>query len=166
LTDGLVATDEDLAAVTAQLGRTPAGRFKVVVRRLDGTPVVILNAPRLEDGTPMPTLLWLVDPGLVREVARIESQGGARRFERLVDADELQRAHDDYAARRAALLDDERAPAPSGGVGGTRRGVKCLHAHLANFLAGAEDPVGRLVAVEVDVTGLVPPAPPRDRLTT
>jgi hypothetical protein len=166
LTDGLVATDEDLAAVTAQLGRTPAGRFKVVVRRLDGTPVVILNAPRLADGTPMPTLLWLVDPELVRDVARIESEGGARRFEHLVDADELQRAHDDYAARRTALLDDERAPAPSGGVGGTRQGVKCLHAHLANFLAGAEDPVGRLVAVEVDVTGLVPSAPPRDRLTT
>jgi uncharacterized protein len=165
LTDGLVATDEDLAAVTAQLGRTPAGRFQVVVRRHDGTPVVILNAPRLDDGTPMPTMLWLVDPTLVRDVARIESTGGVHRFEALVDPDRLRHAHDDYAARRAALLDDPRPPAPSGGVGGTRQGVKCLHAHLANYLAGADDPVGRLVADELDVGGLVPPPPSRDRLT-
>jgi exopolyphosphatase/guanosine-5'-triphosphate,3'-diphosphate pyrophosphatase len=31
-------------------------------------------------------------------------------------------------------------------VGGTRRGVKCLHAHYAWFLAGGDDPVGRWVA--------------------
>jgi hypothetical protein len=165
LTDGLVASDEDLAAVTRQLGRAPAGRFRVVVRRLDGTPVVILNAPRLEDGTPMPTLLWLVDARLVREVARLESDGGVRRIERLVDAGALQRAHDEYASRRTAMLGDDRRPAPSGGVGGTRRGVKCLHAHLANFLAGADDPVGRLVAQEVDVEGLVPAPPTREMLT-
>ena len=41
-----------------------------------------------------------------------------------------------------------------GGVGGTRVGVKCLHAHLANYLAGFEDPVGALVALEVDVPEL------------
>ena len=37
-------------------------------------------------------------------------------------------------------------PRPSGGVGGTRQGVKCLHAHLAYFLAGGDDPVGAHVA--------------------
>ncbi|MBU6516198.1 MAG: DUF501 domain-containing protein, partial [Acidobacteria bacterium] len=41
-----------------------------------------------------------------------------------------------------------------GGVGGTRVGVKCLHAHLANHLAGNDDPVGRLVADEVGVPEL------------
>ncbi|NDH11910.1 MAG: DUF501 domain-containing protein, partial [Actinobacteria bacterium] len=35
---------------------------------------------------------------------------------------------------------------PSAGVGGTRRGVKCLHAHYAWYLAGGDDPVGRWVA--------------------
>jgi hypothetical protein len=34
---------------------------------------------------------------------------------------------------------------PFGGVGGTRVGVKCLHAHYAWFLAGGDDPVGRWV---------------------
>ncbi|MGH9182011.1 MAG: DUF501 domain-containing protein [Acidimicrobiales bacterium] len=28
-------------------------------------------------------------------------------------------------------------------MGGTRTGVKCLHAHYAWFLAGGDDPVGR-----------------------
>ena len=36
-------------------------------------------------------------------------------------------------------------PRPSGGVAGTRVGVKCLHAHYAWFLAGGDDPVGRWV---------------------
>ena len=38
----------------------------------------------------------------------------------------------------------------SGGVGGTRIGVKCLHAHLANYLVCADDPVGQLVADDVE----------------
>jgi len=44
--------------------------------------------------------------------------------------------------------------AASGGVGGTRIGVKCLHAHLANFLVGADDPVGALVAADIEVPAL------------
>ena len=75
--------------------------------------------------------------------------GGGRRAPAAaaVDADELARAHARYAAERdAALPDDYSGPRPSGGVGGTRRGVKCLHAHLAWHLAGGDDPVGRWVA--------------------
>ena len=56
-------------------------------------------------------------------------------------------AHRRYAAERdAALPTDHTGPRPSGGVGGTRVGVKCLHAHYAWFLAGGDDPVGRWVA--------------------
>jgi len=155
----------DHAAVTRLLGRAPAGRFEVVVRRPDGQPVVIRNDPRLDDGTPMPTLLWLVDPELSRQVARLESEGGVRRFGAEVDPEELAAAHADYAARRDALLDAAPGPAPSGGVGGTRTGVKCLHAHLANFLDGADDPVGRRVAGEIDLGPLVPEPPASDRLS-
>jgi uncharacterized protein len=35
-------------------------------------------------------------------------------------------------------------------VGGTREGVKCLHAHFAWHLAGGDDPVGRWVAERLD----------------
>jgi hypothetical protein len=96
------ASPEDLATVEALLGRTLAGRCAVVVRRLDGRPVVIENEPHLRDGTPMPTLFWLVDAELHDAVSRLESSGGVHRFEEMVDADQLQRAHGDYAARRHA----------------------------------------------------------------
>jgi len=48
--------------------------------------------------------------------------------------------------RDSLLPPQHMGPKPSGGVAGTRRGVKCLHAHYAWFLAGGDDPVGRWVA--------------------
>ena len=164
MTAGHGADDRDHRAVTRLLGREPAGPFRVVVRRPDGSPVVIENAPWLHDGTPMPTTLWLVDPDLVRQVSRLESDGGVRRLEAAVDPGALATAHDEYARRRDALLDGRPGPAPTGGVGGTRHGVKCLHAHLANFLDGHEDPVGRLVAAELQLGELTPAPPAHDRL--
>ena len=132
--------------VVALLGREPRGEYEVVVRDEAGEPVVIRNAPLLADGTPMPTLYWLVGDGLREEVSRLEAAGGVRAAEAAVDPAELRRAHDDYARQRDALLPPDHAgPRPSGGVGGTRQGVKCLHAHYAFLLAGGDDPVGRWV---------------------
>jgi uncharacterized protein len=145
------ASSVDLTTVEGLIGRKLHGRCAVVVRRLDGRPVVIENEPHLRDGTPMPTLFWLVDPELHDAVSRIEGSGGVHRFEELVDADQLQRTHDAYAERRTKATLRHDGAQPSGGVGGTRLGVKCLHAHLANFLVGADDPVGALVARELDV---------------
>jgi hypothetical protein len=136
--------DDEIAAL---LGRDPAGAYEVVVRDPAGAAVVIANAPLLDDGTPMPTRFWLVDPELRQAVSRLESEGGVRQAESAVDADELERAHARYAAERDAQLPpDHHGPRPTGGVGGTRRGVKCLHAHLAWWLAGGDDPVGRYTA--------------------
>jgi len=139
--------------VAALLRRPPAGDFTVAVRAEDGTPMVIANAPFLDDGSPMPTRYWLVDPRLRDEVSRLESAGGVRQAEEAVDPGELSAAHRAYAAERDALVPAGHAgPVPSGGVGGTRRGVKCLHAHLAWWLAGGDDPVGSWVAERLGVT--------------
>lgn len=143
-TPAVTATDYDL--VVSYLGRHPRGKFDVVVRDVAGAPVVIRNAPLLDDGTPMPTRYWLVGPKERLLVDRLEAAGGVRRAGAAVDADELAAAHRRYAAERdQSLFDGWRGPRPSGGVGGTRRGVKCLHAHYAWFLAGGDDPVGRWV---------------------
>ncbi|HWS44699.1 MAG TPA: DUF501 domain-containing protein [Acidimicrobiia bacterium] len=140
------ATDHDVAALTQLLGRAPRAAFDVVVRDAQGRPSVIRNAPLLDDGTPMPTRYWLVDPELSVRVSRLESEGGVRAAEAAVDPQELRAAHARYAHERDAALPPHAAgPRPSGGVGGTRRGVKCLHAHYAYFLAGGDDPVGRWV---------------------
>ena len=145
------ASDDERRSVEALLGRPLAGRFAVVVRHRDGRPVVIENEPHLRDGTPMPTLFWLIDPALADAVSRLEGAGGVHRFEGLVDPADLAAAHDAYAHSRAAATVRTDAVAPSGGVGGTRVGVKCLHAHLAYRLTGADDPVGELVAAEIGV---------------
>jgi hypothetical protein len=149
---GAKRSPDDLATVTRLLGRPPAGPFTVAVRRPDGTPSVIENAPFLADGTPMPTRYWLVDAGLREAVSRLESTGGVRQAEADVDPVLLAQAHVRYAAARDALVPEAYAgPRPSGGVGGTRRGVKCLHAHLAWWLAGGEDPVGAWVAEQLEL---------------
>jgi hypothetical protein len=98
----------------------------------------------------MPTRYWLVDEELRRAVSRIEAAGGVRRAAGAVDPEELTAAHARYAAERnAAIPAGYTGPRPSGGVGGTRLGVKCLHAHLAWYLAGGDDPVGRWVAEQL-----------------
>jgi hypothetical protein len=98
----------------------------------------------------MPTRYWLVDPALRDAVSTLESTGGVRRAEESVDAVALADAHARYAAERDALIPDgSSGPRPSGGVGGTRQGVKCLHAHLAWWLAGGDDPVGAWTAVQI-----------------
>lgn len=140
-------TSADAAAVTVLLGRAPQAQFDVVVRDEHSAPVVIRNAPLLDDGTPMPTRWWLVDPKLRAAVGRLESQGGVAAAEAAIEPDALADAHARYATERdTALPADHIGPRPSGGVGGTARGVKCLHAHFAWYLAGGDDPVGAWVA--------------------
>jgi hypothetical protein len=143
----MVASHDDVVELTALLGRPPSADFAVVVRSHTGRPVVIRNEPLTRDGTPMPTRYWLVDRELSVSVARLESAGGVRAAEAAVDANALQAAHDAYAAERDAALPAGYAGSrPHGGVGGTRKGVKCLHAHYAAFLVDGSDPVGEWVA--------------------
>lgn len=143
-----------MARVADLLGRAPQGAFEVVVRDWRAEPVVIRNAPILDDGRPMPTRYWLVGAAERVAVSRLESGGGVRAAEGAVDAEALADAHRRYAAERdAALPPGWTGPRPTGGVGGTRRGVKCLHAHYAWYLAGGDDPVGRWVSARLDEAG-------------
>lgn len=140
-------TVDDVCRVAELLGRQPQGAFRIVVRDATGDPIVIENEPLLGDGTPMPTRFWLVGPQALRAVSRLEAAGGVSEAEQEIDPELIAAAHRAYAAERdAALPTGYTGPRPSGGVAGTRRGVKCLHAHYAWFLAGGDDPVGRWVA--------------------
>lgn len=144
-------SEHDKMRVAELLKRTPEGDFEVVVRDSDGDPVVIRNDPFLLDGRPMPTLYWLVGRQACRQVGYLESQGGVKAAQAAMDASELEEAHARYAAERNAFIPaDYNGIIPSGGVGGTRRGVKCLHAHYAWYLAGGDDPVGRWVAQQLN----------------
>jgi len=117
------------------------------VRDAAGAPVVIRNEPIMDDGRPMPTRYWLVGVAESRAVSSLEGAGGVKQAEAAIDPALVADAHTRYAAERdAAIPEGWTGPRPSGGVGGTRVGVKCLHAHYAWHLAGGDDPVGRWVA--------------------
>lgn len=151
----------DLPRVRELLGREPQGAFEVVVRDATGDPVVLRNDPVLRDGTPMPTRYWLIGPSVVVAISRLESTGGVRRAEAAIDPELVADAHRRYALERdAAIPADHVGPRPSGGVAGTRTGVKCLHAHYAWFLAGGDDPVGAWVAAELAGQAAAPPRVP------
>ena len=90
----------------------------------------------------MPTLFWLLDPTLSREVSVVESAGAVRMARSAVNGADLAGAHRRYEALRDSLVPSGHSGArPSGGIGGTRQGVKCLHAHMAWHLVGGGDPV-------------------------
>jgi exopolyphosphatase/guanosine-5'-triphosphate,3'-diphosphate pyrophosphatase len=144
---------EDIARITELLGRVPQGKFEVVVRALDGDPVVLRNQPLLPDGTPMPTLYWLCGARENVLIGRLEATGAVNQVEAELDADLIAAAHDRYAAERNALIPaDHTGPRPFGGVAGTRIGVKCLHAHFGWWLAGGDDPVGDWVAEKLSIS--------------
>ena len=132
--------------VAGLLGRRPQGRYAVAVSRADGMPVVLVNEPFLDSGRPMPTRYWLIDLALNKAIGKLESIGGVKTAESFVDPQALQAAHDRYRRERDSVIDeDHQGPRPSAGVGGTRQGVKCLHAHYGYYLAGGDDPVGEWV---------------------
>jgi exopolyphosphatase/guanosine-5'-triphosphate,3'-diphosphate pyrophosphatase len=138
----------DLAAVRDQLGREPLTHFSVVARCAGGHPLVIRNFPLDGDGKPFPTLYWLTCPEAVKAVSRLEADGWIKRLDGQAAGDSelgdaLAAAHREYAEERARWHAEAGA---WGGVGGSRAGVKCLHAHYANHLAGGDDPIGRWVA--------------------
>lgn len=141
---------DDLTRVRELLGREPQGAFAVVVRDAVGDPMVLRNEPLLDDGTPMPTRYWLVSPSALVAVSRLEAAGGVRRAEAEIDPVLVADAHARYAAERdAAMPPGHIGPRPSGGVAGTRTGIKCLHAHYAWHLAGGDDAVGAWVAAQL-----------------
>jgi exopolyphosphatase/guanosine-5'-triphosphate,3'-diphosphate pyrophosphatase len=145
--------DRDTARIVELLGRTPRGDFDVVVRTRDGDPVVVRNAPLLHDGTPMPTRFWLVGERETVLAGRIESAGGVDEAEAAFDPAVIADIHRRYAVERdAAIPASHTGPRPSGGVGGTRVGVKCLHAHLGYWLAGNDDAVGEWTAQRVGIS--------------
>lgn len=142
----------DIAAVTLQLGRPPRGARVVAHRCPCGLPDVIETAPRLEDGTPFPTLYYLTCVRACAGASRLEAGGMMREMAARLASDPGLRdaylaAHRDYAARRAAVAVAAAVPPlPPGAdtAGGMPDRVKCLHALVAHELAvPGSNPLGQ-----------------------
>jgi hypothetical protein len=135
----------DTAAVAAQLGRPPRAVRSVAYRCPCGLPAVVQTAPRLDDGTPFPTLYYLTCPRATAAASRLESAGRMREWqdELATDPDLVagyQRAHEAYLAAR-----DARDVLPTRmTAGGMPDRVKCLHALAGHALAAGPgvNPIG------------------------
>ena len=147
---------DDLRVVAEQLDRPPRSSVEVLTRCHLGLPVVIGVPPLLDDGTPFPTSYWLTCPLAVKRIGRLEAEGGVRAAEAMLEADGAIAASQALATERyrtdrdARIPADHTGPRPSGGVGGSEGGVKCLHAHYADHSAGNANPIGVSVAPGVE----------------
>ena len=151
--------ETDVAAVAAQLGRPPRGLREVAHRCPCGNPDVVETSPRLEDGTPFPTLYYLTCPRVTGVVSTLESSGLMKEMQaRLADDEALrtsyEAAHRDYLARREAIEQvDEIADVTAGGMPSR---VKCLHVLVAHALAAGPgaNPLGDEALAALDERGL------------
>ncbi len=128
--------DRDRRAVALQLGRAPRAMTSVAHRCGCGLPDVVETSPRLDDGSPFPTLYYLTCPRAASAIGTLESSGLMREMTgRLATDPDLaaryQAAADDYVARRDAHEVLENVPAQ----GGMPVRVKCLHVLVAHSLA-------------------------------
>jgi uncharacterized protein len=132
----------DRTRVEAQLGRALRGDWRVACRCHLGVPMVVETFPRLEDGSPFPTLFWLTCPLLVKRASNLEAGGFMNELTQRLSEDESFRDRQQVAVDRYVRRRDELAPTGGAQPGGGSDRVKCLHAHLAHELADAPNPVG------------------------
>lgn len=143
----------DVAVVESQLGRPPRGKWRVARRCKCGLPQVIETHPRLDDGSPFPTLWWLTCKSLSSAIGRLESSGWMAAMNERLNAEpatrsELKASTRLYLAARNAL----GKIGSSGHPGGGPDRVKCLHAHTAHHLVTDDNPVGKAVLDELSWT--------------
>lgn len=129
-------TPADLEAVAEQLGRAPRGVLEISYRCPDGAPGVVKTAPKLDDGTPFPTLYYLTDPRLTSEASRLEVAHVMKWMSARLHSDaelreDYRKAHEFYLEKRNAI--EDLGTDFSGG--GMPDRVKCLHVLIAYALA-------------------------------
>ena len=131
-------TQADIACVSEQLGRPARDIAGISARCVCGKPIVVVTLPRLETGTPFPTLYYLSQPAATKAASRLEAEGKMAEYQdRLGQDDEArhgyQRAHEDFLTEREALGHVEEIVGISSGGMPTR--VKCLHTLMAHSLS-------------------------------
>lgn len=144
----------DRAVIEQQLGRPMRGDFGVAHRCSCGNPDVLVNPPRLPDGTPFPTTYYLTCPKLTSALSTLESENRMVEYaQQLAKSPELaaqyRAAHQDYLQRREQLAIVPEIDGIS--AGGMPDRVKCLHALAAHSLAvgAGVNPIGDLAVAEV-----------------
>jgi hypothetical protein len=151
-------TDRDIAIVSAQLGRPARNVIGIAARCVCGAPTVVSTKPRLEDGTPFPTLYYLSHPAATAAVSTLEATGVMPELAALIEgetADAYRAAHESYLRDRNSI--EEVAEIDGISAGGMPTRVKCLHALVGHTLAAGPgvNPIGDLALARADWSPLV-----------
>lgn len=126
----------DARAVALQLSRRPRAMREVAHRCGCGLPDVVETNPRLEDGSPFPTLYYLTCPRAASFIGTLEASGLMREMtERLATDADLQARYTAAAADYVTRRDRHGVLADVPAQGGMPTRVKCLHVLVAHSLA-------------------------------
>ena len=152
-------TEADIDAVSRQLGRPARNVIGIAARCVCGNPTVVATRPRLDDGTPFPTLYYLSHPAATAAISTLEATGVMAELQQLLAdepmAEHYLGAHHFYLADREGLEIVEEIAGIS--AGGMPARVKCLHALAGHSLAAGPgvNPIGDLALEQADWSPLV-----------
>lgn len=152
-------TEKDLVELEKQLGRVPRGVAKIPARCKCSNPLTVMTEPRLEDGTPFPTVFYLTHPMAVKGCSVLEAEKMMETMNEVLSNNEAmqeqyRKAHQDYIDRRNVLGQVEEIKNVS--AGGMPVRVKCLHALLGHTLSVGKgvNPIGDWVLETLEERGL------------
>jgi hypothetical protein len=141
-------TEADIAAVSHQLGRPARNVIGIAARCVCGNPTVVATKPRLDDGTPFPTLYYLTHPAATAAISTLEATQVMNELSELLKDEDIAAQY--LAAHEAYLADREsigNVPEIDGiSAGGMPVRVKCLHALAGHSLSAGPgvNPIGDL----------------------
>ncbi len=154
--------EKDYQIAIELLGRKPRTPFYIKSRCPNGNPQTLVADPVFfEDNLwkPFPSFIWLVCPRLKALTADLEQQGLVKFYSNKLKTDDKfceeflngQKEIANYRLNLAQKIFKEELPEhifrilKETTVAGSHNfyGVKCLHAHLAHYLAFGNNPIGK-----------------------
>ncbi|HLT57783.1 MAG: DUF501 domain-containing protein [Limnochordales bacterium] len=171
-----ISASLDERVIARQLGRRPRPVTGICRRCRYGYPQVAATAPasrRNGRWDLFPTVYWLTCPLLARAISRLEAEGWIARYEERLAQDPefaaaMQAAHKAAAADRVGRVPPAwreelarehprqwRALSETGVAGiRSQTGVKCLHAHFADYIGRGDNPIGQGVYRQLVAEGI------------
>ncbi len=149
--------------IEKQIGRKPEGMKEISKYCPFGYPAVIKVYPFFNNRV-FPTTYWLTCPYLNKNISRLEDANMINKLQDRVNnnvdlKEKLKTAHKYYSEQRISMLDEETIKKikkisddiyhtlKNSGIGGIKdkKGIKCLHTHVADYLVNQLNPVGEII---------------------
>lgn len=151
-------SQDDVRVVSGQLGRPARNVIGIAARCVCGAPTVVATRPRLDDGTPFPTLYYLSHPAATAAISTLEANGVMPELAELL----VGNVAEAYLVAHLAYITDRESidvvPELVGiSAGGMPTRVKCLHALAGHALAAGPgaNPIGDIALARASWSPLI-----------